>query len=251
MTWDPQQYLKFAQPRLRPALDLLARVELASPVRVCDLGCGAGNVTRVLAARWPQASIVGIDDSAEMLAHANASATATLSFVQADLAAYAPDRPFDLIYSNAALHWSPDHLALFPKLVRDLDHSGVLAVQMPRNFGAPSHLLVADTIRSGPWRTRLEPLLGPAPVMEPARYYDLLAPLASAIDIGKPNTCTCSRGKTRSKSGSRARISRSSCRSSPNQSARSSSATTPLACARRIQCVATERRCSRFGVCSS
>ena len=182
MAWDPPQYLKFAGPRLRPALDLLQRIDLEAPATVYDLGAGAGNVTRLIAARWPAARIVGVDGSAEMLAKA-AAESPRIEWRQADLAAWRPDRPADLIYSNAALHWLDGHDELLPGLLAGLAPNGVLAVQMPRNFAAPSHTSITETALSGPWRPVLEPLLRPSPVAEPAFYYDLLAPLAASLDI--------------------------------------------------------------------
>ena len=182
MTWDPEQYLKFAQPRLRPAVDLLARIALEAPRTVYDLGCGAGNVTRLLAARWPGAAIMGIDDSAAMLEEA-ARGPSRIVWREQSVADWAPDAPADLIYSNATLHWLPDHATLFPRLMRMLAPKGVLAVQMPRNWAAPSHTLVAATVRDGPWRTRLDHLLRPAGANDPQFYYRILAPLASSVDI--------------------------------------------------------------------
>ena len=116
MTWNPEQYLKFAEPRLRPAVDLLTRIDAANPAHVVDLGCGAGNVTRLLKTRWPDAQITGIDDSAEMLACAENS-LAGVNWMQQSLADGQPEHAADVIYSNAALHWLPDHRALFTKLV--------------------------------------------------------------------------------------------------------------------------------------
>jgi trans-aconitate 2-methyltransferase len=182
VSWNPDQYLMFAAPRLRPAVDLLAAVPSAAPRVAYDLGCGAGNVTRMLAQRWPQAAITGVDDSASMLAKAAADVQG-VSWVQQSLAQWRAPLPADLIYSNAALHWLPDHAALFPALVAQLAAAGVLAVQMPRNFDAPSHTLIADSVRGGPWRARLEPLLRPNPVAEPGFYYDLLSPLVARLDI--------------------------------------------------------------------
>jgi trans-aconitate 2-methyltransferase len=182
MTWDPSQYLKFAAPRLRPAIDLLARVQLDAPGEVVDLGCGAGNVTRLLAARWPHASITGVDDSAPMLEKARAELPA-LHWVQSGIADWTPQRPPELIYSNAALHWLPDHPRLFERLVGLLAPGGVLAVQMPRNFLAPSHALVTETALDGPWRDRLAPMLAPPPVAEPATYFEWLDPLAAELDL--------------------------------------------------------------------
>lgn len=182
MTWNPEQYLKFAEPRLRPAVDLLTRIDAANPARVFDLGCGAGNVTRLLKTRWPDAQITGVDDSAEMLTRA-AKSVDGVSWVQQSLANWQPEHAVDVIFSNAALHWLPDHRALFAKLVNQLTAGGVLAVQMPRNFGAPSHTLIAETVLAGPWRATLEPLLSPAPVATPDVYYDLLSGLVKRLDI--------------------------------------------------------------------
>lgn len=182
IAWDPRQYLRFAGHRLRPAVDLLSRIDLSDPKRVVDLGCGAGNVTALLRDRWPAAAVTGVDDSAEMLARAREAAP-EVDWVEADIAAWTPAAPPDLIYSNAALHWLGGHDTLFPRLLGSVAEGGALAVQMPRNFGAPSHTLMADAARAGPWRATLEPLLGPSPVAEPAFYFDLLAPEAVALDI--------------------------------------------------------------------
>ena len=182
MNWDPKQYLKFSQPRLRAAMDLLARVPCTDPAVVYDLGCGAGNVTAALAERWPRAQLTGVDDSAAMLAQA-VRELPQLRWVQHSLADWRPDQAADVIFSNAALHWLPNHQLLFPGLVAALAPGGVLAVQMPRNFCAPSHTLIDATARAGAWRSKLEPLLGAAPVGEPQFYYSLLSPLAQALDI--------------------------------------------------------------------
>ena len=182
MTWNPEQYLRFADARLRPALDLLARVDLAAPARVVDLGCGAGNVTAFLAQRWPQAHLTGVDGSAAMLDKAR-QALPGVHWVQADMAQWAPDAPPDLLYSNAALHWLDDHDRLFPALAAMLAPGGVLAVQMPANFHAPSHTLMADSVAAGPWQPRLQHLLVPAPVHEPQRYFQMLQPHVAELDI--------------------------------------------------------------------
>jgi trans-aconitate 2-methyltransferase len=180
--WDPAKYLEFAGPRLQPAVDLLARVPLASPAVVYDLGCGAGNVTRLLRARWPEADLTGVDASAAMLATA-ATAASGIHWVQADLRQWAPGRPTDLIYSNAALHWLDDHATLFPRLLAHLAPGGVLAVQMPRNHAAPSHTALVAAAEAGRWHARLRPLLRPEPTATPAVYYDVLAPRAAHVEI--------------------------------------------------------------------
>lgn len=179
--WDPGQYLKFADHRLRPAVDLLARVPLVSCRTAWDLGCGAGNVTKLLKARWPQADVTGVDSSAEMLDKARA--VAGIDWVQSDLATWRASAPADLVFSNAALHWLPDHARLFTHLIGQVAKGGVLAVQMPRNFAAPSHALLRAVARDGAWAQRLAPHLMEEPVAAPQMYYDWLAPHASSLDI--------------------------------------------------------------------
>lgn len=189
MSWNAAQYLKFAEARLQPALDLLARVpDALAPRRVVDLGCGTGSLTLRLAARWPQAEVTGVDGSADMLARtaAQGSAAPGLRWLQADIAdtaVWSGAQPVDLIYSNAALHWLPDHGRLFPALLDRLTPGGLLAVQMPRNFEAPSHQLIHDTARDGPWRDTLAPLIGPPPVAPPVWYIEQLLPRVAHLDV--------------------------------------------------------------------
>jgi trans-aconitate 2-methyltransferase len=182
MVWNPQQYLKFSGHRLRPAVDLLMRIP-DFPVRsVADLGAGAGNVTRLIKERWPDATVVGVEGSAEMVA-AGKKAAPEVEWLHRDLGAWQPAQKYDVIYSNAALHWLPDHAGLFSALMAHVEPGGILAVQMPRNFGAPSHLLIAETALNGPWRKQVEHLVTPPPVGEVGFYHDLLAPQSANIDI--------------------------------------------------------------------
>jgi trans-aconitate 2-methyltransferase len=186
MAWDPGQYLKFGGERLRPALDLLARVPLETPTRVVDLGCGTGSLTRILAQRYAQASVTGLDGSAEMLAKAakDVAPGETAAWEQAGIATWTARHKVDLIYSNAALHWLRGHERLFPHLVAQLAPGGVLAVQMPRNHHAPSHALIDRGIQGRPGLPeRMKANPRPLPVPEPGFYYDLLRPLVASIDI--------------------------------------------------------------------
>lgn len=180
--WDPARYLTFASHRMRPAVDLIARIPLEAPRRVYDLGCGAGNVTRLLAERWPQARVVGLDSSAAMLAAARAGAPG-IDFVEDDLARWEPPGPADLLFSNAALQWLPDNADVMRRLLAPLRPGGVLAVQMPRNHDAPSHREIAAVVDAHAWRDRLRPRLRPFPVPGPAAQHRNLAPLAAALDI--------------------------------------------------------------------
>ncbi|MHA1536039.1 MAG: methyltransferase domain-containing protein [Alphaproteobacteria bacterium] len=180
MVWDPGLYEKYAGPRLRPGLDLIARIALAAPERIADLGCGTGRLTACLAERWPQAGITGIDTSPEMLAKARADYPA-LSWAEGDIANWTPEQPPGLIFSNAALHWLGDHTILLPRLLGALAPGGVLAVQMPRNFDAPSHTLIRDVIRQRAW-SRALPMPG-EPVAPASAYYDILTPHAASLEI--------------------------------------------------------------------
>lgn len=182
MSWDPAQYLKFAGERMRPAVDLLARVPLEAPATVVDLGCGAGNLAPLILARWQSTKLTGVDSSPEMLARARAEHPRA-EFVQADIARWRPAAPVDVIYSNAALHWIEEHGTLMVALLESLAPGGVLAVQMPRNFRAPSHSTIAQTIEQGPWRAKLEPHLRRDPVAEPAHYWRLLEDRAASLEI--------------------------------------------------------------------
>jgi trans-aconitate 2-methyltransferase len=182
MAWSPDLYLKFADHRLRPALDLMAQVTLATPKHIVDLGCGPGNVTAVLRQRWPEAEITGVDASPEMLAKAR-SALADVRWIEADIGTWRPDYPVDLVYSNAALHWLADHARLFPRVLAMVAPGGQLAVQMPRNHHAPGLALVNQTALEGPWAATLAPHLRVVPVQEPKFYYDLLAPRVRAINL--------------------------------------------------------------------
>lgn len=179
-SWDPDQYLRFGDERLRPALDLLAHVSLERPRVVVDLGCGAGNVSAILKRRFPSARVLGVDGSAPMLEKARASAP-DCDFVQADMAAWAPEQPPDLIYSNAALHWVTDHQRLFPRLMGTLAPGGVLAVQMPAMHDAPFRRLQGTLAANGPWADRLRGISSAPDILTPEQYWSLLRPHAAAL----------------------------------------------------------------------
>ncbi len=181
MRWDSALYEAFADQRLRPALDLIGAIPDIKATGIHDLGCGPGAATRLLARRWPAAVVTGIDSSAEMIASAKAEPGA-IEWRQADVAAWRPEAPPDLIFSNAALHWLDDHASLFPRLFGLLAPGGVLAVQMPRNHAAPTHTAMAELAAAPRWAERLQPLLRPNPVAPPEVYYDLLAPSAVTVD---------------------------------------------------------------------
>ncbi|MFC9160539.1 trans-aconitate 2-methyltransferase [Streptomyces fungicidicus] len=189
--WDPAQYLRHAGHRARPFTDLLARVPglPGDPPRVADLGCGAGNVTALLAGRWPTARITGYDNSPEMLGRARAdhggpvSGGGRLDFAHADVRTWTPDEPYDLIVSNATLQWVPGHVERFADWIAGLAPGGTFAFQVPGNFDAPSHTLMRDIADSPRWRDRLDGVLRhDDAVLRPEAYLEHLTALGCAAD---------------------------------------------------------------------
>ena len=195
MRWDPDHYLKFTDQRLRPALDLLARVPLDKAAHVTDLGCGPGTVVPSLAQAFPGAHITGIDTSSEMLDAARLAFGDAATWTQADAATWQPDSTQDLMYSNAALQWLDDHRTLFPRLFGFVAPGGVLAVQMPNQYNNPSHVLMREVAENGPWADTLAPLLRPAPVARPEDYVAWLSPRAATVDIWQTEYCQVMAGE--------------------------------------------------------
>ena len=182
MTWDPDSYLVFEAERTRPARELLARIAVQHPRCVADLGCGPGNSTALLAARWPDAELWGIDSSPEMLATARASKVAA-RWLQADLTQWSAQTGYDVLFANATLQWIGDHEQLLPRLMQGLTQGGSLAVQMPRNFDEPSHTLIRSVARAKAWARSFEGIGATTPVGSPEKYFAILEPYAAAIDL--------------------------------------------------------------------
>jgi len=181
VAWDPEVYLTFAAERTRPAAELLARVPLKAPRRAIDLGCGPGNSTALLAARWPQAEIEGLESSPEMLAKARASGVPA-KWILGEVETWQPQAPYDVVFSNATLHWIANHRALLPRLMGFVAEGGALAFQVPRNFHFPSHVLMREVAESGPWAKKLAGARR-INVEEPETVFDILAPLSKSLDI--------------------------------------------------------------------
>lgn len=180
--WDAGQYLRFGGERARPFFDLVAQVGAASPRYVADLGCGPGTLTAALARRWPDASVVGVDNSPEMIAKAQASTAPSLSFVLGDVWDWRPERPLDVLVCNAVLQWVPGHEELLLRWADLLAPDGWLAFQLPGNFNQPSHTIIEEMARSPRWR---EPLAGARlnrQAGNPADYVALLARPGFEVD---------------------------------------------------------------------
>lgn len=182
MTWDPRTYLSFEAERTRPALELLARVPSDSPAQVADLGCGTGNSTALLAARWPNARVDGVDSSTEMLAEAVKSSVRA-HWQKSDIAEWTPQGNLDVIFSNAALQWLPNHERLLPRLMSFVREGGTLAFQVPNNFDEPCHSLIRAVAQNGTWAHKLAAVGDRRNVRSPEDYFIILEPHAVRIDI--------------------------------------------------------------------
>ncbi|KAH8888506.1 S-adenosyl-L-methionine-dependent methyltransferase [Thozetella sp. PMI_491] len=189
-TWSAKQYLKFGNERTRAVYDLVSQIPLASPQRIVDLGCGPANSTAVLASRWPDADIAGVDSSQDMLAKARATLPGR-EFLQADLKTYAPETGADLLFSNAVYHWlrHEDRIPTILRLLQTQQAGGVFAFQVPDNYYEPSHKAMREAAAAdGPWKTYFQQLGQEKrpdldPIESPAEFYNALIPHCEKVDI--------------------------------------------------------------------
>jgi trans-aconitate 2-methyltransferase len=204
--WDPGTYLRFGSERARPFFDLLSRVGADAPGFVADLGCGPGNLTAVLAARWPGARVLGVDSSPEMIGAARAELAAPeagapegtaaqaaglgaaavpagrLEFRLADIRAWQPEQPVDVITCNAVLQWIPGHRELLTSWAGWLAPGGWLAFQLPGNFDQPSHTILRELAGTPRWRSQLQGVQLNRQAGDPADYLALLAGAGCEVD---------------------------------------------------------------------
>ena len=193
--WNPQRYLTFESQRLRPALDLLSQIHLnehstSTPHRILDLGCGAGNITPYLRDRWPQASILCLDSSNEMLDHARSNhkkqGLKNVNYVQSDFQSLDCPEPFDLIFSNAALHWVgfDVHKFLIPRFMSMMNPGGVLAFQIPDTREQNSHLMMQQAMRELGFQKKVRWVTAE---VDANQYHELLAPICSELNMWSTN----------------------------------------------------------------
>lgn len=183
MSWSARQYTQFEDERTRPVRDLLARVLEREVTAVADLGCGPGNSTELLRARFPGAAVLGLDSSADMLAAARQRLPG-VEFVLGDIAAWQGSQRYDVLLANASLQWVPDHRALLPALLERLAPGGQLAVQMPDNLDEPAHQLMRKVASTGPWAAKLRAAgEARAPPRGAAWYYGALRELGARVDV--------------------------------------------------------------------
>jgi trans-aconitate 2-methyltransferase len=181
-TWDANLYLKFGNERTQPSLDLVSRIQIPNPKRLIDLGCGPGNSTQSLRQRWPEAEVIGLDSSPDMIAAAQ-QAYPNGKWILADAATWTADSPFDIVFSNATLHWIPDHAHLFPHLFNQVAPGGALAVQVPAHYASPVHLAIFEVAEDPRWSHLMDGPRNSITRQSPSFYYDVLQPLASRLEL--------------------------------------------------------------------
>lgn len=181
-TWNPQLYLQFGSERTQPSIDLANRIAIAQPQRVVDVGCGPGNSTAVLRQRWPDAEVMGFDSSPEMIAAAKAQHPEG-TWLLADAITWSAEQPFDVVFSNAALQWLPDHATLFPHLFTQVAPGGALAVQIPTHERSAIHQRMQALANESRWRQRMAANRRVLTIEQPPFYYNLLQSLASRLDL--------------------------------------------------------------------
>lgn len=181
-TWNPSSYLKYEDYRTRPAIDLVSRIRVEVPQWVIDLGCGPGNSTQVLWSRWPNACVVGLDSSPEMIAAAQ-DIYPDQHWRLGDIATWVDDLKFDVVFSNAALQWLGNHGELLPRLFRQVAPGGALALQIPATNDASIRSIIHEVSEDSAWSYRMNGARAALTFMHPSEYYDMLATNAQSVDL--------------------------------------------------------------------
>jgi trans-aconitate 2-methyltransferase len=180
--WNPSIYLKFKNERTQPSIDLAARIAVDSPATIVDLGCGPGNSTKILADKWPNAQITGIDNSVEMLTKAKADYPA-ISWVNADIATLPGSNKFDVVFSNATLQWLKRHETLIPQLFHLTNQSGALAVQVPANQNSPLHQALLCVAKSKRWNKYTGSCDQALNYRSAAYYYGIISKISRRVEL--------------------------------------------------------------------
>ena len=181
-TWNPNLYLRFKKERTQPSIDLVKRIESDSPKRIVDIGCGPGNSTEVLRKRWESSEIIGVDNSREMIEKAKESYPEG-RWLLSDVYDLDPADPYDIVFSNAALQWIPNHERLIPHLLSLVGKGGVLAFQVPNNQDSGIHQNLCETILEPRFREytgRVSHILN---YRSGPYYYDLLAAKVAELEM--------------------------------------------------------------------
>ncbi len=180
--WNPEQYLKYKSERTQPSIDLVSRIKIENPKNIIDIGCGPGNSTQILHQRWPSAEIVGLDHSEEMIKKAREDYPEQ-KWLAADVSSFKSNIFYDIVFSNAVLHWIPHHEILVPNLFKLVRNRGAMAVQVPANHESPLHKALLSVSSGEKWHRYTkgcEKMLHHHPA---EYYYQLLTPIASKIEL--------------------------------------------------------------------
>jgi trans-aconitate 2-methyltransferase len=180
--WNPDLYLKFNKERIQPTIDLVSRIDLDEPGKIVDIGCGPGNSTQILAQRWPNAAITGIDNSPAMIEKAKKDFP-NQSWKLLDAGKDALDEQFDLVFSNAAIQWMPEHAQLFERFYGSLNKHGWLAVQLPLFWDMPLGQAIRRVAQNSRWSTAVAGVDELFTIHAYPYYYDLLSQRFSSIDM--------------------------------------------------------------------
>ncbi len=180
--WDASLYLQFGNERTQPAIDLVSRINVTKPARIIDLGCGPGNSTEILRKRWPRAIVAGLDNSPEMIAAARNTHPHD-EWILADAATWQAASPVDIVFSNAALQWIPDHGRLVPRLLDQVAHGGALAFQMPSRRYSLAHEFIVEIANDGEWAHLTHTARDLFTLEAPGFYYDALSGSATRVDM--------------------------------------------------------------------
>lgn len=183
MTWDPAQYEKFKRERSRAFYDLLAQLDDVSPKTIVDLGCGTGELTAELARTWPEAHVIGIDSSPEMIAKSDAFECERLRLQVAAIEDWQPATPVDLLFSNAALHWLHDHEQQIERLASFVAPGGTFAFQMPNQFAEPSHTIIQQMRNLPEWKPLIGADRSEGYVAKPEWYLSALSKLSFDVRV--------------------------------------------------------------------
>lgn len=187
--WNSKQYLKFKKERTQPAIDLVSKIQLDSPVSIIDIGCGPGNSSSVLNKRYPSAKVLGVDNSLDMLNRAKKEhPDIDFKLLDASDDEWKLDAKFDIVFSNACIHWIPEHKKLLSKMMNILNEGGIMAIQVPMNYDEPIHKILNEISRSEKWNDKFgrQRIFHTLTVEE---YYDILSEISSDFEIWVTTYC--------------------------------------------------------------
>ena len=176
--WNSSLYLKFKKERTQPSVDLVKRIDIVNPKKIIDIGCGPGNSTKVLADRFPNAEILGVDYSDDMLKKAKLNHP-DIDFKKFDACekSWDLDTDYDIVFSNACIQWIPDHRELLPKMMGLLKDGGVMAVQIPLQRSQPVHHIVKSVAKSAKWSGKFD-FERPFYILDEGEYFDILSEIS-------------------------------------------------------------------------